>query len=397
MAHQATEIAGLRREAVAGGRVAASAPSDTRVECHLAPRCYRRATVEEAATIGTAQAGAPAGDLERPAGRACPSTSASFVAVDRVDLDVQRGEFFSLLGPSGSGKTTCLRMIAGFERPTSGRVLLAGERRHRARALRARRQHRLPGLRAVPAHDRAGERRVRPARQARRPRRSGATRAGEALALVRLGEFAGRKPSQLSGGQRQRVALARALVNRPASCCSTSRSARSTSSSARRCRSSSSTSSRRVGITFVYVTHDQEEALSMSDRLAVFNQGADRAARHARRTSTSGRRREFVANFVGTSNVLGDGRRDPAREAAPRGHRIPPRGRRGGPQRHDRGRRLPRARSRATSCGSQDGSALGVLAQNLAQTSTQVRAAQGRPVQVVWHGESAPSPSRRHR
>ena len=138
------------------------------------------------------------------------------VAVDDIDLEIRDGEFFSMLGPSGSGKTTVLRMIAGFEAPTAGHG-----RARRARTspttppLRPRRQHGLPGLRAVPAHERAGERRVRPARQEGRPGR--ASRAGRRRRSSRCGsaDYGARRPRQLSGGQRQRVALARALVNRP--------------------------------------------------------------------------------------------------------------------------------------------------------------------------------------
>ena len=115
---------------------------------------------------------------------------------------------------------------------------------------------------------------------------------------------AARRPAQLSGGQRQRVALARALVNRARGCCcSTSRSARSTSSCASRCRSELKALQRQLGITFVFVTHDQGEALSMADRVAVFNAGPDRAGRHARGDLRAARAPRFVADFVGSSNV----------------------------------------------------------------------------------------------
>ena len=160
------------------------------------------------------------------------------VAVAGIDLDVRDGEFFSMLGPSGSGKTTTLRMIAGFELPTAGRVLLHGA-----------------DVTTVPPFDRdvntvfqdyalfphmtVGDNVAYGLMVRKVPKAERATRVTEALRMVRLEGYDGRKPSQLSGGQRQRVALARALINRPpGSCCSTSRSAPSTSSSARRCRSS---------------------------------------------------------------------------------------------------------------------------------------------------------------
>ena len=137
------------------------------------------------------------------------------VAVDGVDLDIARGEFFTLLGPSGSGKTTTLRVIAGFERPDARPRRAAGHRRHARAPPRARRQHRLPGLRALPAHDGAGERRVRAAGQAdvaRPERRAQAERGARARPAARARRA---QAGQLSGGQRQRVALARAIVNRP--------------------------------------------------------------------------------------------------------------------------------------------------------------------------------------
>jgi putative spermidine/putrescine transport system ATP-binding protein len=341
--------------------------------------------VEEAATIGTAKAGAPAGDVSvRLDG--VSKHFGGFAAVDRVDLDVARGEFFSLLGPSGSGKTTCLRMIAGFERPTSGRVYLAGED-VTARAPYERdvntvfQDYALFPHMTVQENVEYGLRVKRVARPERRER------ANEALALVRLGEFAGRKPSQLSGGQRQRVALARALVNRPSVLLLDEPLGALDLKLRQEMQIELKHIQQSVGITFVYVTHDQEEALSMSDRLAVFNQGrieqVGTPADVYEQPQT-----EFVANFVGTSNVLADGlaiRPEKLRLEAP-GY-------------------TPRAGEEARTGTIEDvvylgpitryvvrladGSALGVLAQNLAQTSTEVRAAHSRPVQVVWHGSNA--------
>jgi putative spermidine/putrescine transport system ATP-binding protein len=348
-------------------------------------RCYRRPTVEEAATIRTAQADARAADMSVRMDDVSKHFGA-FIAVDHVDLDVRRGEFFSLLGPSGSGKTTCLRMIAGFERPTSGRILLDGSD-VTARAPYERDVNTVFQDYALFPHMTVQENveyGLRVKRVAKGERRE---RASDALALVRLGEFAQRKPSQLSGGQRQRVALARALVNRPGVLLLDEPLGALDLKLRQEMQIELKHIQQTVGITFIYVTHDQEEALSMSDRLAVFSQGrieqiGSPSDVYERPAS------EFVANFVGTSNVLGDGwavrpeklRLEDAAYVAQSDEET----RRGtiedvvylGP--------ITRYVVRL-----EDGSALGVLAQNLAQTSTEVRAAQGRPVQVVWHGSHA--------
>ena len=167
---------------------------------------------------------------------------ADVVAVDSVDLEVADGEFFAMLGPSGSGKTTVLRMIAGFEQPTSGEVHLGGRDVTRDAPFdrdvnTVFQDYALFPHMSVQENVAYGLMVKGVGRNERR------ARADEALASVRLEGFGGRRPGQLSGGQRQRVALARALVNRPRSCCSTSPSALSTSSCARRCRSSSRRSS----------------------------------------------------------------------------------------------------------------------------------------------------------
>jgi putative spermidine/putrescine transport system ATP-binding protein len=223
-------------------------------------------------------------------------------AVDGVDLEIRDGEFFSMLGPSGSGKTTTLRMIAGFELPTEGRVYLQGED-VTSRPPFERDVNTVFQDYALFPHMSVGDNvayglMVRKVRKAERQRR-----VGEALAMVRLAGYEGRRPSQLSGGQRQRVALARALVNRPRVLLLDEPLGALDLKLREEMQIELKAIQQEVGITFIYVTHDQEEALTMSDRLAVFNQGRieqmGTPADLYERPATS-----FVAGFVGTSNLL---------------------------------------------------------------------------------------------
>ena len=234
--------------------------------------------------------------------RQISKTFDTITAVDNIDLDIEDGEFFSLLGPSGSGKTTCLRMIAGFESPTAGRVYLHGE-----------------DVTEQPPY----ERDVNTVFQdfALFPHMTVAQNIGyglmvkkvsgteakhrvdEALGLVRLHGFEGRKPSQLSGGQRQRVALARALVNRPSVLLLDEPLGALDLKLRQAMQVELKLLQREVGITFIFVTHDQEEALTMSDRMAVFNHGkVEQVGTPA--DVYENPVNEFVAGFVGVSNVV---------------------------------------------------------------------------------------------
>jgi putative spermidine/putrescine transport system ATP-binding protein len=224
------------------------------------------------------------------------------VAVDDVRLDVRPGEFFSLLGPSGSGKTTCLRMIAGFEHPTAGRILLGG-RDVSALAPYDRDVNTVFQDYALFPHMSVSDNvgyglMVRKVSKAER-----AARVAEALAMVRLDAFGGRRPSQLSGGQRQRVALARSLVLRPTVLLLDEPLGALDLKLRQEMQIELKEIQEEVGLTFIYVTHDQEEALTMSDRLAVFNLGRiDQVGSPAEvyeRPATA-----FVAGFIGVSNVL---------------------------------------------------------------------------------------------
>jgi putative spermidine/putrescine transport system ATP-binding protein len=223
-------------------------------------------------------------------------------AADNLTFDIADGEFFSMLGPSGSGKTTCLRLIAGFEQPTSGDVFIHGKL-----------------MTGVPPYDRdvntvfqdyalfphmtIGDNVAYGPMIRGVPREERQRRAEEMLTMVALGGLGGRKPSQLSGGQRQRVALARALINQPSVLLLDEPLGALDLKLREQMQVELKSIQRRVGITFIYVTHDQGEALSMSDRVAVFNKGRieqigspTEIYEHPATT--------FVAGFVGISNIL---------------------------------------------------------------------------------------------
>jgi putative spermidine/putrescine transport system ATP-binding protein len=232
---------------------------------------------------------------------------AEVVAVEHLDLEIFRGEFFTFLGPSGSGKTTTLRLIAGFEDPDEGRVELGGR-----------------DVTGVPPYDRevntvfqdyalfphmtVGENIEYGLKIRKVGKQERARRRDEALEMVRLAEYGRRKPGQLSGGQRQRVALARAIVNRPRVLLLDEPLGALDLKLREQMQVELKRIQDAVGITFLYVTHDQEEALTMSNRIAVFNYGrieqVGTPAEVYERPLTP-----FVSGFVGTSNLLERGGR----------------------------------------------------------------------------------------
>ncbi|HEU5010142.1 MAG TPA: ABC transporter ATP-binding protein [Gaiellaceae bacterium] len=309
------------------------------------------------------------------------------VAVDGVDLDIAAGEFFTMLGPSGSGKTTTLRMIAGFEMPDEGTIELAGE-----------------DVSRLPPYDRpvntvfqdyalfphmSVQENVEYGLMVKKVRKGERhARAAAALEMVRLGSFGERKPAQLSGGQRQRVALARAIVNRPRVLLLDEPLGALDLKLRQEMQIELKAIQREVGITFVYVTHDQEEALTMSDRLAVFNQGRIEQIGPPAEVYEHPQS-EFIAGFVGVSNVIErDGRRYTVR---PEKINILLDG------------ELPQAGSHVERGVVHDvqyvgpvtryhvrlesGGELQVLAQNLEEGSSEVLEARGRTVSLEWRPE----------
>ena len=309
------------------------------------------------------------------------------LAVDAIDLDIPAGEFFTMLGPSGSGKTTTLRMIAGFETPDAGTIELAGE-----------------DVSRLPPYDRPVntvfqdyalfphmtvqdnvEYGLRVTGVKKGERRGWAQ---AAIEMVRLSGYGERKPSQLSGGQRQRVALARAIVNRPKVLLLDEPLGALDLKLRQEMQIELKSIQREVGITFVYVTHDQEEALTMSDRIAVFNEGRiEQVGKPA--DVYEHPESEFIAGFVGVSNVIErDGRRytvrpekinllEDGREPQP-GWRVEP------GVVSDVQYVGPVTRYHVTL---DRGGALQVLAQNLEEGSSQVLEAKGRRALVEWRPE----------
>jgi len=240
--------------------------------------------------------------------RGLRKTYGDVIAVGGIDLEVRAGEFFTLLGPSGSGKTTTLRMIAGFEEPDAGTVELAGQ-----------------DVTGVPPYDREVNtvfqdyalfphmtvaENVQYALKVRKiPKDERRARSAEALEMVRLPGYEKRKPSELSGGQRQRVALARAIINRPRVLLLDEPLGALDLKLRKQMQIELKGIQGDVGITFIYVTHDQDEALTMSNRIAVFNDGrVEQVGAPAEVYERPAN--QFVTGFVGISNVLErDGRR----------------------------------------------------------------------------------------
>jgi putative spermidine/putrescine transport system ATP-binding protein len=230
-------------------------------------------------------------------------TFGSVVALDSVSLEIASGEFFALLGPSGSGKTTCLRLIAGFDQPDQGRIFLDGvdvtDAPPFARDVNTVFQDYALFPHMSVADNVAYGLRVRGVGTSDR-----ATRAREMLDLVRLGGFGDRRPHQLSGGQKQRVALARALINGPKVLLLDEPLGALDLKLREEMQAELKGLQQRLGITFVFVTHDQGEALSMANRVAVFNQGRIEQLDTPRELYNRPRT-AFVANFVGSANVVG--------------------------------------------------------------------------------------------
>jgi len=313
-------------------------------------------------------------------------------AVDGVTLQIRDGEFFALLGPSGSGKTTCLRLIAGFDRPTAGRVELFG----------APADHLPPYERDVNTvfqdyalfpHLTVGENVAYGLTVRSVPRAERERRVAEALELVRLPGVGARKPAQLSGGQRQRVALARALVVRPRVLLLDEPLGALDLKLRQQMQTELKAIQERLGITFVHVTHDQEEALAMSNRLAVLNQGRveqiGTPAEVYESPATA-----FVANFVGVSNLV-QGPLAEALAGSPAAFTVRP----------EKISLLEAGAAAPAGCCTVDGriqdvvylgphtryvvevaggAPFTVLEQNRERTSGDVQAARGRPVRLAW-------------
>jgi len=342
--------------------------------------------------VATAETASRVGDrMATPAVRliGVRKTYGDVVALQHLDLDVREGEFFTLLGPSGSGKTTTLRLIAGFERPDTGAVELEGADVTGAPPYERSVNTVFQDYALFP-HMSVGENVGYGLRVAGLPRAERARRVAEALAMVRLPGIGDRRPVQLSGGQRQRVALARALVNRPRVLLLDEPLGALDLKLRQEMQLELKRLQSELGITFIYVTHDQDEALGMSDRIGVFSEGrleqVGAPGDVYERPATA-----FVAGFVGTSNLL---QRDGATiTVRPEKIRL-----------LDDGEPVPAGWTEEPGSvrevvylGSvtrfivdlRDGGALTVVRQNLETSERDGAERRGRPVRLAWRPESA--------
>ena len=225
-----------------------------------------------------------------------------FVAVDNVSLEIRDGEFFSLLGPSGCGKTTCLRMIAGFELPTEGEVKIAGQAMGETPPYKRPVNTVFQNYALFP-HMTVAENVAFGLEMKKVSRSEIKNRVGETLEMVRLPQLADRKPRQLSGGQQQRIALARALVNRPKVLLLDEPLSALDLKLRKAMQYELKELQRQVGITFIFVTHDQEEAITMSDRIAVMSDGLVQQVGDPVEIYERPHNR-FVADFIGETNFI---------------------------------------------------------------------------------------------
>jgi len=223
-------------------------------------------------------------------------------AIDDVSLSIAEGEFFALLGPSGCGKTTTLRAIAGFEQPTSGEVLIRGKAVQGIPPFHRPVNTVFQDYALFP-HMSILQNVMFGLKMAKVPKEEAKKRAIEALELVQLAHTSERKPNQLSGGQRQRIALARALVNKPAVLLLDEPLGALDLKLRKAMQYELKTMQREVGITFIFVTHDQEEALTMADRIAVMSDGKVLQVGHADDIYEAPANR-FVADFIGETNFI---------------------------------------------------------------------------------------------